>query len=428
MNIASRRLRGLVAAAMVVSAIAGTAISALPASASTEISFWSWRTEDKAFYDGQIKKFQAKNPGITVKFTPYLNTEYNAIVSTALTAGKGPDIIQMRPYGGMSNLTDAGNFLALTSKDVPALGKLAPGILAGAQGYKDKKQYGYPYAISAMGIFYNPDMLAKANVRALPTNWSQLMSAFKKVKAAGMLPLGNAGGNGPALEQLHATVGPTFYGGTDFFDDLVSGKKSFTDPAYVESLKAVKDLAEYMPPSFEGIDYNTARALFANGKAAFYIGGNYELGYFRSLNPALKAAWMPSVAKATGAKRFVSTWADGAYAVNAKTAEKAASIKFLNFLASREFGQALVDEIAFISTAPFVKISDPVVKAINARRTTNGTPFMNVVGFRFETPTSSNILQPGFQKLITGATTPEQLAKDVQTAVASWYAPQKGKN
>lgn len=428
MNIASHRLRGLVAAAMVVSAIAGTAISALPASASTEISFWSWRTEDKAFYDGQIKKFQAKNPGITVKFTPYLNTEYNAIVSTALTAGKGPDIIQMRPYGGMSNLTDAGNFLALTSKDVPALGKLAPGILAGAQGYKDKKQYGYPYAISAMGIFYNPDMLAKANVRALPTNWSQLMSAFKKVKAAGMLPLGNAGGNGPALEQLHATVGPTFYGGTDFFDDLVSGKKSFTDPAYVESLKAVKDLAEYMPPSFEGIDYNTARALFANGKAAFYIGGNYELGYFRSLNPALKAAWMPSVAKATGAKRFVSTWADGAYAINAKTAEKAASIKFLNFLASREFGQALVDEIAFISTAPFVKISDPVVKAINARRTTNGTPFMNVVGFRFETPTSSNILQPGFQKLITGATTPEQLAKDVQTAVASWYAPQKGKN
>lgn len=428
MNIASRRLRGLVAAAMVVSAIAGTAISALPASASTEISFWSWRTEDKAFYDGQIKKFQAKNPGITVKFTPYLNTEYNAIVSTALTAGKGPDIIQMRPYGGMSNLTDAGNFLALTSKDVPALGKLAPGILAGAQGYKDKKQYGYPYAISAMGIFYNPDMLAKANVRALPTNWSQLMSAFKKVKAAGMLPLGNAGGNGPALEQLHATVGPTFYGGTDFFDDLVSGKKSFTDPAYVESLKAVKDLAEYMPPSFEGIDYNTARALFANGKAAFYIGGNYELGYFRGLNPALKAAWMPSVAKATGAKRFVSTWADGAYAINAKTAEKAASIKFLNFLASREFGQALVDEIAFISTAPFVKISDPVVKAINARRTTNGTPFMNVVGFRFETPTSSNILQPGFQKLITGATTPEQLAKDVQTAVASWYAPQKGKN
>ena len=428
MKISSRRLRGLVAAAIAVSAIAVPAISALPASAASELTFWSWRTEDKAFYEGQIAKFEAKNPGITVKFTPYLNTEYNAIVSTALTAGKGPDIIQMRPYGAMANLSDAGNFMQLTAKDVPALAKLQAGILAGAQGYQDKKQYGYPYAISAMGIFYNPDMLQTAGVKALPTNWNQLINAFKKVKAAGMLPLGNTGGNGPALEQLHAAVGPTFYGGTQFFNDVVAGKKSFTDKAYVASLNAVKALAAYMPQGFEGIDYNTARGLFANEKAAFYIGGNYELGYFRSLNPSLQAGWIPSVAKTSGSPKYVSTWADGAFAINAKTANKAASIKFLNFLASKDFGQAMVDEIAFIPTAPYVKIIDPVVKAINRGRSSLGTPFLNVVGFRYATPTSSAILQPGFQKLITGAITPEQLAKDVQAAVASWYAPQKGKN
>lgn len=428
MKITSRRLRGLVAAAIAVSAIAVPVISALPASAASELTFWSWRTEDKAFYEGQIAKFEAKNPGITVKFTPYLNTEYNAIVSTALTAGKGPDIIQMRPYGAMANLSDAGNFMQLTVKDVPALAKLQAGVLAGAQGYQDKKQYGYPYAISAMGIFYNPDMLQTAGVKALPTNWNQLINAFKKVKAAGMLPLGNTGGNGPALEQLHAAVGPTFYGGTQFFNDVVAGKKSFTDKAYVASLNAVKALAAYMPQGFEGIDYNTARGLFANEKAAFYIGGNYELGYFRSLNPSLQAGWIPPVAKTSGSPKYVSTWADGAFAINAKTADKAASIKFLNFLASKDFGQAMVDEIAFIPTAPYVKIIDPVVKAINRGRSSLGTPFLNVVGFRYATPTSSNILQPGFQKLITGAMTPEQLAKDVQAAVASWYAPQKGKN
>ena len=427
LKIASRRLRGIVATTIAVAAVVVPTIGMQSASAATELTFWSWRTEDKAFYEGQIAKFEAKNPGIKVKFTPYLNTEYNAIVSTALTAGKGPDLLQLRPYGGMANLTDAGNFLAITSKDVPALAKLSPGILAAAQGYKDKKQYGYPYAVSAMGIFYNPDLLAKAGVKALPTNWDQLMNAFKAVKAAGILPLGNAGGNGPALEQLHATVGPTFYGGTTFFNDLVSGKKTFTDKNYVASLKAVKDLAAYMPQGFEGIDYNTARGLFANEKAAFYIGGNYELGYFRSLNPSLSVGWIPSVAKSTGAAKYVSTWGDGAYAINAKTENKSAAIKFLNFLASKDFAQAMVDEIAFIPTAPYVSITDPVVKNINKWRTSLGTPFMNVVGFRFENPTSSSILQPGFRKLITGATTPEQLAKDVQTAVATWYAPQKGK-
>jgi hypothetical protein len=37
-------------------------------------------------------------------------------------------------------------------------------------------------------------------------------------------------------------------------------------------------------------------------------------------------------------------------------------------------------------------------------------------------------MQPGFQKVASGASTPADLAKDIQAAVASWYAPQKGKS
>lgn len=183
-----------------------------------------------------------------------------------------------------------------------------------------------------------------------------------------------------------------------------------------------------MPDNYQGIDYNTARGLFANEKAAFYIGGNYEMGYFRSLNPSINIGWFPAPKATAGSKRYVGTWGDGSYAINSKTADQAAALKFLNFLGTKEFGQALVDEIAFIPTAPYVKINDQAVKEINRWVKTLGTPFLNVVGFRYENPTSSSILQPGFQKLIVGGTTPEQLAKDVQTAVASWYGPQKGKS
>jgi len=420
------RLRALVAALLAATTVVLPGVTS--ASAATELTFWSWRTEDKAFYESQIKLFEAKNPGITVKFTPYLNTEYNAIVSTALTAGKGPDIVQLRPYGAMANLMDAGYFLPLTNSSVPALKKLSPGILAAAQGYKDKKQYGLPYAVSALGVMYNPEILSAAGVKALPQTMSQMVTAFEKVKKAGYLPLGNAGGNGPALEQLHATIGPSYYGGTQFFNDVVAGKKTFTDKGYVASLKAVADLAKYMPANYQGIDYNTARGLFANEKAAFYIGGNYEMGYFRSVNPSINIGWFPAPKANAGAKRYVGTWGDGSYAINSKTTDQAAALKFLNFLGTKEFGQALVDEIAFIPTAPYVKINDQAVKEINRWLRTLGTPFLNFVGFRYENPTSSSILQPGFQKLIVGGTTPEQLAKDVQTAVASWYTPQKGKS
>lgn len=163
MKISQRRVRGLVAAAVAVSVIAGPVIASMPAQAASELTFWSWRTEDKAFYEDQLAIFKEKT-GITVKFTPYVNTEYNAILSTALTAGSGPDVMQIRPYGGMATLSDAGNFLALTTTDVPALKKMSAGTLAGVQGYLSKKQYGLPYATSVIGVMYNPELLKQAGI------------------------------------------------------------------------------------------------------------------------------------------------------------------------------------------------------------------------------------------------------------------------
>jgi raffinose/stachyose/melibiose transport system substrate-binding protein len=226
---------------------------------------------------------------------------------------------------------------------------------------------------------------------------------------------------------MHATIAPTFYGGNTFYNDLVAGKVTFTNKAYVDGLDAVKQLSKYFPAGHEGIDYNTARSLFATGKAAIYIGGNYELTYFKQVNPAANIGWFPAPAKSAGSPKFVTAWGDGSYAINAKTENKAAALKFLNFLASKQYSQAMADEIFVIPVAPYVKISDPVVAKINSARAQFSTPFLNVVGFRFGSPTSSVIIQPGLQKLVVGGTTSAALAKDIQTAVASWYKPQAGK-
>jgi raffinose/stachyose/melibiose transport system substrate-binding protein len=247
-----------------------------------------------------------------------------------------------------------------------------------------------------------------------------------KVKNKGILPLGNGGGNGPALEQLWGAIGPTFYGGTDFYNGVTAGTKTFSDKKFVASLQAVKDLTPYMPAGYEGLTYDAARALFANEKAAFYIGGNFEIGYFKSLNKDLQLGWFPAPAATQDSPKYVSSWADGGFAINAKTAHKVEALKFLNFLSSKPFGQAILDQLAFISTTPRTVIKDPAVKAINKGIQQFGTPYLMLVGFRYMTPTGSAILQSGFQNLIVGKTTPEQLAKDVQAGIASWYKPQAG--
>ena len=46
----------------------------------TDLTFWSWRVEDKAFYEMIAKEYKAVS-GDDVKFSPYKNTEYAAVLS-----------------------------------------------------------------------------------------------------------------------------------------------------------------------------------------------------------------------------------------------------------------------------------------------------------------------------------------------------------
>ena len=424
MKKAHRHIRGLVAAMIAVSAIAVPVVAASSANAAVELSFWSWRPEDTAFWTAQAAKFKDAT-GITVKYTPYVATDYNATLATALTAGKGPDVMLIRAYGGMANLSDAGNFMPLTTKDVPLLAKMAPGTLAGAQGYADKHQFGVPYSTSVLGVLYNPEILAKAGVAANPTSWSSLLSAMDRVKRAGYTALAVGTGYAPGLEQMWGAIAPAFYGGTSFYNQIVSGSTNFNDPAFVRSLKAETELYPYMPAGASGLDYNTQRALFANGKAAFYIGGNYEISYFRSLNPTAPIGWFPAPAATQGGPRYVTNWADGAFAINAKTTHKAEALKFINFIASKSFMQQGADQLGWIPPIAGINLTEPAIAAMARKIPQMGTPFLTLVGFRYGAPTSSSIMQPGFQKVASGAQTVTDLAKAIQDGVATWYAPFK---
>lgn len=425
------RFKRRAAAAVVAAAAVLTPVVAAPASMAAdpvELTFWSWRVEDVEFYNAQMKKFTAANPDITVKFTAYVATEYNTILATALAAGKGPDLMFHRAYGAGAANADAGYLLPITNSDVPALAGFQKELLDGARGYVDRQLFGVPFAKSVIGMYYNPTLLKKAKIAKVPSTWAELLTAMTALKKAGITPLALGTGYQPGLEQMHAAIGPTFYGGTAFFNDTQFGRKTFTNKAYVASLTAMKQLAPFMPANASGVTYDAQRTNFANGKAAFYFGGSYELGFFRNVNPDVDVAFTAAPAAVKGARQYVSVWADGAYGINAKTPHKAEALKVLNFLASKQFGQAFSNTVQQISAVPGVAIYDSVLKQIAAEGQKRPTPFLNVVGYRYKQPTSSVILQPGLQAMYANQKTPQYLASEVQEAVASWYLPQKGKS
>jgi len=114
--------RGLVVCLILLFCLAVGAAST--SAADVELTFWSWRTEDIDAYEKFIKVFEAENPGITVKFIPFKNTEYNTILATALQGGTGPDIIHLRSYGGMEALAEAGYLMELTEAECAGSGKI----------------------------------------------------------------------------------------------------------------------------------------------------------------------------------------------------------------------------------------------------------------------------------------------------------------
>jgi len=393
--------------------------------ADVNLTMYSWRVEDKTFYEDIIKKFQASNPGINITYQSFPSADYQTILMSAMAAGKGPDIVHVRAYGALDQLVVPGYLSPLDIKEVRGLSKYPTDLLNSQRGFSDKKLFGVPFATQNLGIFYNAAYLRGAGIYAPPKTYPEFIEQLKKVKAAGLQPLANGGST--HIEQMWGTIAPMFYGGTAFFNDVVDGKKTFTDPAFVKSLEAVQELFPYMPNNATAVSYDASRALFFSGKAAFFMGGIFELGYFRAQNPKIKFNFMPTPPMTSGGKQFVSTWADGGYAINSKTKYRPEALKFLNYLASKDFGQSFTDTISQISAVPGVRVRDLTLGKAAASQVKFGTPYIMLVGFRYKNPTGSALLQTGIPNMLNGTKTAKQVADEVNKGVGAWFAPFAGK-
>ncbi len=390
-----------------------------------DLTFWSWRVEDKDFYETIAREYKAIS-GDDVKFSPYKNTEYAAVLSAALAAGSGPDIIHTRAYGGLAALADADYLVPVNKTNVPNLAPFGDAVMLGAIGRKpphDKNTYGVPFATQSLGIFFNREVLARAGITAAPKTWDEFKNICKTLKEKRIACLANGSKESPILEQMFGVIGPNFYGGTAYFNALMNGSKNFNDPGFVRAIEEVVALKDFMPQNQMGVGENESRALFAAGGAAYYMTGTWNIDTIKDLNPKADFGIMPAPPLVAGGPSYVSTFADGNYSINAKSTKREAALKFLNYLASRDFGQKFTRELKQMSAVPEVKATDPVLAPYAELTSKHGTPFLMLVGFRYQNPNGSVLLRDGMQKVMQGQGTPASLAADIQTGLATWHKP-----
>ncbi len=383
----------------------------------TTLDFWSWRTEDVDAYASFIAEFNQQHPDIDVKFTPYKNTEYNTILSTALQGGGGPDIVHLRAYGGMETLAQAGLLVPLDGQ-VAALESFDPNVLKGAINREDGHVYGVPFALQTIQVLYNKQVFADLGLTE-PTTWSEFLAVAQSIKDSGIDALANGTKDPWTVETLFGGIAPAFYGCNAFYDEISAGDTTFEDPRFKSALEHMVALQPYLASNYVGVGYEDMQSIFAYGQAGMMVAGSYELGNMAQLNPDLEiGSFTVSNDEGQSCETF---YVDGSYGINASSTKQAAALQFIEFLASKQYGQMFSDTLKQLSAVPGTVPTDPTLAVMSDRMASEGTPYLMLTVFRYGTPSGSTLLQNEMQAVMAGDATVDTAVTNIQRGVATWF-------
>lgn len=377
------------------------------------LDMWSWRTEDVEAYERILESYQGD-----VNFEAFLNTEYNTLVSTSLQADEAADVVQTRSYGGVMDWIDGGYLLPL---DVDALANYSPTALDAVRSRENGQVYGVPFAIQVLQMYYNKAIFAELGLE-VPTTWDEFIAVNEAIAAAGYIPMALTGRDAWMLPIFHSVIGAGTYGGNAFVEGILSGETTFEDPAFVESLQAIKDLQPFLPPDVTAVSYTDTQNLFINELAAMFPGGSWEGAFFLDQNPDLDLGVFAVPAKGTD-EQLVSWFVDGAWAVTTSAEDEESALEFVNWLGSPEFGQMFTDELAQISPIAGVTPTDPLLNDIVTLWNEASTPYMLLVHFRYGSPSGTTVIGESIQNLFLDNMTPAEVASDLQAQMATWFTP-----
>jgi raffinose/stachyose/melibiose transport system substrate-binding protein len=415
-------LAAAAAAVMVMSACTATGSSDKKGENVT-LSVWSWRPEDAATYRKIFDKFHESHSNITVDFKPYKATEYNTILSTGLTQAGGPDVMQLRSYGGLQPLIQGKNLTALDGQ-VAGLSNFDKTALDGSRGKADNKVYGVPLEMATFQIYYNKDLFTKYNLKP-PTTWDEMISAAKTLKQHDVTPFAAAGKDTWLLPLYDDAFGATRYGGPDFEQKVLTGQAKFTDPAYVDALNVLNELKPYFPKDQMGLAETDVQTLFATGKAGMIPEGSFALAPMKAINPDLNMGVfnVPAAPGAAVDHPLSVGWVDASYGLSAKSKHQKEALELLQWMTTPDFGGMVADDLKQISLNKDVQPADELLKQMVQGYRSTPTPYMMLVDFRYGTPLGSDLAAEGLQKMLLGKQSATQVAADIQKGISQWFNP-----
>jgi raffinose/stachyose/melibiose transport system substrate-binding protein len=395
--------------------------------ADVTLTIESWRNDDLPIWQEKIiPAFEAKNPGIKLKFTPSAPPEYNAVLNSKLEAGSAGDLIACRPFDASLNLYQKGHLTAVQGlegmKNFSAIAK------AGWSTDDGAVTYCMPMASVIHGFLYNKDAFAKVGVE-VPKTEAEFFAALDKIKKDGTyIPMAmGTNDQWEAATMGYNNVGPNYWKGEEGRLALIKGTQKLTDEPWVAPFRQIAKWKPYLGDGFEAQTYPDSQNLFTLGRAAIYPAGSWDISGFNTQAQFKMGAFYPPVQKA-GDECYISDHTDIAIGMNAKTKNPEAAKAFLNWAGSAEFADLYSNALpGFFSLSDHkVTLKDPVAQEFLSWRDKCKSTIRSTYQILSRgTPNLENETWNASANVIKGTETPEAAASRLQKGLASWYKPQQ---
>jgi raffinose/stachyose/melibiose transport system substrate-binding protein len=289
----------------------------------------------------EAKAFEKANPNIKIKTLSYPNNTFYSVVQTQLQGGGGPDVwIANAGTGDQGSIIKYGKAgLAANLAGRPWASEVPSA--ARSQYYVGNALYGVPMDYVPYGWIYNPTLYKKWGV-SIPQNMSQALAMCQAAKARGDVGIAIAGAfpaNTGATAMMYAAS--DVYANQPNWDALrAAGKVTFANsPGWKQTLEDF--MTVYKAGCFQqgaaGGTFDDLTRLLGGQKAGTNAAPTEAIPTAASFTHITLGAY-PSYGSGSS-KHLVYANFGNAVAMNAHSQNKAATLKFIDFLASQQGAQ-----------------------------------------------------------------------------------------
>ncbi len=434
--------------AAVLAALAATALVGCKKAEPVTLKVLWYADATQAGYQEDVairKKFQTDNPDLKVVFEELFNEPYHDKLSAYIAAGTLPDVMFLWPSLRSSSALVHEKKLA---KDLaPLLGQeFLSSFMPAAVDPKQqasKQLSELPQAFTYTTAIYTNVKLLKDNGLSVPKTYDEMKALVPKLKAKGIKTLLIANvDKWPFQSCLFSTIAGRLLGDA-WWDQAIAGTAKFTDAGFVGALSFVQTMFKdgVMDPSDMQVQYGDGPGLFASGKAAFLVDGDWRVGAFLTDKTSGKALIAPAAQSsdfeimnfpAIPSEKnpgVVSAIAGTGYAISssvpAGSPKEAAAVKFIKYLYSPEVLKIRLETGAFVPSRKGIT-SDKIEPLVGKQIAYYGAnPSVCYVIDGVIDAGVNDVLQTGLQAIGLGQAKPAQVAADIQKAMDEWRAKKK---